>query len=112
MRALISLSAVAAVLQTAPVSPDLQTILSPIERLTLVAALVAAVKVLWSANSTKDTRLLDMSGKVTETMVSVMDAVRELRKSTEELGDAIDQLTANVAALESQRGNGLPKGRD
>jgi hypothetical protein len=87
-------------LQTAgATSPDITGIIGPIERLTLVGALIIAVRVLWGSNSRKDIQIIEMATKVTETMVSVMDAVKELRKATEEIGAAMDNLAENVAAM-------------
>jgi hypothetical protein len=78
---------------------DLTGVVGPIERLTLVGALLVAVRVLWGSNTRKDEQIIQMAQKLTETMVSVMDAVRELRKATEESGAAMDNLSENVALL-------------
>lgn len=61
-------------------------------RLTLDAALVVAVGVLWRALGSKDQRIAEKDGQVvamatkaTETMALVMEAVKELRGSVNEL---------------------------
>jgi hypothetical protein len=84
-------------------STDLTGFVAPLERLTLVGALVIAVRVLWVANARKDAQVIEMASKVTETMVSVMAAVAELRKATEELGAGLDNLADNIAALTCAR---------
>jgi len=72
-------------------------------RLTLDAALVIAVGVLWRAMSAilvtkdakiaeKDAQIVAMATKVTETMVLVMEAVRELRATVAEQKIAFETL--------------------
>lgn len=85
-------------------NPDLTGVIGPIERLTLTGALVVAVRVLWVSNTKKDAQIIDMATKVTETMVSVMGAVKELRAATEELGHAMDNIAENVAAFHCSGG--------
>lgn len=95
IKAFSTLSA-AVMLQTSVPSSDF---VGPIERMTLVSALVIAVTVLWRSNATKDQQIVAMATKVTETMVSVLDAVKELRRATEEVGDAMDNLASNIGAM-------------
>ena len=100
--ALVAGSAIALFLQTTvpPNAPfNVSDYSSPLERLTLVMALVIAVKVLWSSNAKKDDQIIAMSQKVTETMVLVVESNKENRKATEELGAALDNLASNIAAM-------------
>jgi hypothetical protein len=107
--AFTGLSSLALLLQTAGAG-DLSGIITPIERLTLTGALVIGVRQLWVANARerqehmrivaeKDAIIIEMAKKVTETMVSVMDSVKELRGATEEIGAAMDNLAENFAAI-------------
>lgn len=91
-------------------APDVAGFIGPIERLTLSGALMIAVWVLWSSNNKerveyrkiiaeKDAAILSMATEVTKVMTSVMDAVKESRKASEELGAAVDNLAENVAAI-------------
>jgi hypothetical protein len=85
-------------LQTAA-APDITGVVGPIRTFTLDVALIIAVRVLWGTNSKLQAQNTAMATQVTEVMVSVMDAVKELRKATEEMGAAMDNLAENVAAL-------------
>lgn len=95
---LVAFSAAAVFLQTTNV-PPLGDLTGPLERMTLVGVLLMAVQRLWASNAAKDKQLLDMSARVTETMALVMESVKELRKATEEIGSAMDNLASNIAAL-------------
>lgn len=53
-------------------------------RLTLDAALIIAVGVLWRAVAAKDKQVSEMLVKVTETMTSVRDAVKALETTVAE----------------------------
>ena len=81
------------------VAPDLSPFVTPIERFTLVGALIIAVKVLWTSNKEKEKVVLDIAKRVTETITKTNDSVLALIKTTDELGNAIDQLTNNVSLL-------------
>lgn len=105
----VAASSAIALLQSVvpPMAPT--DFLGPVERLTLVGALVVAVRVLWIANKAKDLQITTMSVDVTKTMVLVMEAVKELRIATEEVGAAMDNVAENVAALTPGRSS---HGRD
>lgn len=102
-----ALFSAAALIQTAPA--EITSVVGPVERLTLCAALIIAVYVLWNANvkerveyrriiAEKDATIISMATEVTKVMTSVMDAVKESRKASEELGAAVDNLADNIAA--------------
>lgn len=88
--------AVVAVLQTLPGISDA---LGPVERLSTVGILAIACRVLWNSNVKKDEQLIQMGTKVTEAMVEVLSAVKELRKSSDELGQAVDNTVSKLALL-------------
>lgn len=69
------------------------------ERLTLDVVLIVGLRELWSSNKKKDGQLLAISTKVTETMALLQESVKLLQKTTEELGDALDNLSSNIAVL-------------
>jgi hypothetical protein len=98
---LLAVAAFALFFQTTipPSAVGVPDITAAVERLTLVSALVVAVRVLWASNSKKDDQIVQMSQKVTETMVLVVESNRESRKATEELGAALDNLASNIAAM-------------
>jgi len=101
VKSLIGLSFSALVMQTAVNTvPDVSPFVTPVEHLTVVAVLAIAVRVLWNAMREKDARIVEMTTKVTEVMTTVIDAVKEMRKSSDELGVAVDNLSSNVAAWE------------
>ena len=103
--------------------------LDSVGRVSLDAALIIAVGVLWrfigvlrSENdrkiaekdaqlSKKDDQLIEMTKTVTQVMTAVMKAVEESRKSSDELisrvddvGAALDNIADNFAALQQSRG--------
>lgn len=91
--------------------------LDTVGRLSLDAALIIAVGVLWKAIkdarsseelrmaekdkriAEKDAQLMAMTTKVTEVMVMVIETNKELRQSNDEIGQAMDNLASNIAAL-------------
>ncbi len=81
--------------------------LDSIGRVSLDAALIIAVGVLWrkidekdAQLGKKDDQLIAMTSKVTEVMTSVMEAVKENRKTSEDLGvqsrKTFEELTARI----------------
>lgn len=88
-------------LQTLPTPiGDATSITHTVTELTLTGALLVAVRTLWTSNKEKDVQILAMATKVTETMALVMAAVQELRTATNELGEGLDNLSNQIAALE------------
>lgn len=83
-----------------PSAGDASSITHIVSELSLTGALIVAVKVLWSSNQKKDDQILGMATKVTETMALVMEAVKELRVATNELGTGLDNLASQIALLE------------
>ncbi len=79
---------------------DATSITHTVTELTLTGALIVAIRVLWASNQKKDDQILSMATKVTETMALVMEAVKELRVTTDEVGTALENLGSQVAALE------------
>ena len=94
---LITLTSAMLLFQTS--IPPWTDVISPVERLTLIGALVVAVRVLWVSNSRKDEQLVAMAAKVTETMALVLVAVQELRGATERIGKSMDSLSDKIAIL-------------
>lgn len=102
------ISSAAALLQT--ISPDITGLAGPIGQFTLVGVLLVMVKELWKTNAAerevyrriidaKDAKIIEMATKVTEAMVSFMGAVNKLSEKTEEVGDAVDNVTANLSSI-------------
>ncbi len=90
VKAVIALSTGGLIIAQLPAVP--LPAVDAIGRISLDAALVAAVIALWRAVGQKDIRIAEkdaqiiaMATKVTETMVSVLDAVKELRGAVNDL---------------------------
>jgi hypothetical protein len=90
-------SSAVALLQATPPSE----LVGPVERLSLEAALIFAVIALWKVTREQSQIIQSLAVKVAENVAQNTDANKELRKSTEELGAAIDNISENFAALAS-----------
>lgn len=100
--------------QVVPVAGSLDSV----GRLSLDGALIIAVGVLWrfvvslmaasdakvaekdAQLAKKDDLIVAMTTRVTEVMVEVMAAVKEARKSSDEIGAALDNMAENFAAVQ------------
>lgn len=108
IKAVLALSASG--LLVAQVIPSSGTVIDSAGRLTLDAALVLAVIALWKALGQKDIRIAEkdvqivsMAQKVTETMVSVMEAVKELRTTVASLKLSFDDLPCSIREEDRDR---------
>jgi hypothetical protein len=95
VRSVVAIGTSLALLQ---VSPDL-AVFGPIERLSLVGALVVAVAVLWRSLARKDEekskmsdQMIEMAKTVTQAMVQNSDALRESIQAKRDLTEAVNDL--------------------
>jgi len=93
---LMSIGFLVQALSTPAFAPDF---IGQIEKLTLTAALVIAVGVLWKTLSKKDVIVLECNTKMIEALIQVTDSNRELRKIIESQLDVNRGLAESIESL-------------